>query len=73
MVTVYTTPACVQCKMTKSELARLGVEYREVKLQGNDEAIATVKEHGFLAAPVVNVGDTWWYGFRPDMLSQLAA
>lgn len=73
MVTVYTTPACVQCKMTKSELSKLGVEYREIDLHENEDAVAEVKRHGFLAAPVVNAGSEWWYGFRPDRLSMLVA
>ena len=73
MVTVYTTPSCVQCRMTKGELVKRGIEYREVSLLEDDEALALVKEHGFLAAPVVNVGEEWWSGFRPDKLSELAA
>lgn len=71
MVTVYTTPSCTQCKMTKRELDKLGVSYTEVNLQEDAEALALIKEKGFLAAPVVNAGEDWWSGFKPDKLAEL--
>lgn len=71
MVTVYTTPSCTQCKMTKRELDGLGVSYTEVNLLEDEEAMARIKEKGFLAAPVVNAGEDWWSGFKPDKLALL--
>lgn len=73
MVTLYTKPNCVQCNMTKKTLDQLGVAYESIDMMENEDALALVKEKGFLAAPVVNVGEQWWSGFRPDYLKELVA
>jgi len=72
MVTLYTLPACVQCDSTKRVLTRNSIEYREVDLSQDPEAMALVKELGYTAAPVVVIGDDHWSGFRPDKLSALS-
>lgn len=72
MVTVYTLPACVQCDSTKRVLTRNGVEYQEVDLSQDADALSMVRELGYSAAPVVMVGDEHWSGFRPDKLATLA-
>lgn len=71
MVTVYTLPACVQCDSTKRVLTRNGVEYQEVDLSQDADALSMVRELGYSAAPVVMVGDEHWSGFRPDKLATL--
>lgn len=75
-ITVYTTPSCRQCVMTKSWLDRAGATYDVVDLSADPQALTAVQELGYAAAPVVIVnddGDTrnekHWYGFRPDMLA----
>ena len=73
MVTVYTLPACVQCDSTKRVLTRNLVEYQEVDLSQDVDAMAMVKELGYTAAPVVVAGEEHWSGFRPDKLSALTA
>lgn len=72
MVTVYTLPACVQCDSTKRLLTKNEIEYREVDLSANPEALTMVKELGYTAAPVVVAGDDHWSGFRPDKLATLS-
>jgi glutaredoxin-like protein NrdH len=72
MVTLYTLPACVQCDSTKRVLTRNSIEYLEVDLSQDPEAMALVKELGYTAAPVVVIGDDHWSGFRPDKLSALS-
>lgn len=72
MVTVYTLPACVQCDSTKRVLTRNGVEYQEVDLSQDADALSMVRELGYTAAPVVMSGDDHWSGFRPDKLATLA-
>lgn len=72
MVTVYTLPACVQCDSTKRVLTRNNVEYQEVDLSQDPEALSMVRELGYSAAPVVMAGDDHWSGFRPDKLATLA-
>jgi glutaredoxin-like protein NrdH len=82
IVTVYTTPACSQCNLTKKWLddpkrGNLKGQYNVVDLSQDAEAYEAVKALGYAAAPVVIVGnqganndETHWYGFRPDMLTE---
>ncbi len=71
-VTVYTKPSCVQCNATYRALEARGVEYEVIDLSSDDSALATVKELGYLQAPVVVTDEGHWSGFRPDMIDALA-
>lgn len=71
MVTVYEKPDCVQCMMTKKKLTAMGIDYSTIDLVDDPDAMELVKSKGFLSAPVVNAGDEWWAGFRPDLLDEL--
>jgi glutaredoxin-like protein NrdH len=71
-VTVYTTPSCQQCEMTKKVLTRGNVEFDVVDLSANPEALEYVtKELGHTAAPVVQAGTQHWSGFRLGALDNL--
>ena len=75
VVRIYTKDRCVQCDMSKRLMKRLGIEYVEEDATdaGN---LAAFKELGFLAAPVVAVGesrDDMWSGFQPDRIKEIAA
>jgi glutaredoxin-like protein NrdH len=71
-VTVYTTPTCPQCEMTKKVLTRGNVEFEVVDLSVNSDAMAYVKEElGYAAAPVVVAGNQHWSGFRLGALETL--
>ena len=54
---VYSKPSCVQCTATYRALDKQGIEYEVFDVSTDDEALATVKELGYLAAPVVVAGD----------------
>lgn len=76
-ITVYSTPGCRQCKMTKDWLTTRGIPFRPVDLSESVEDMEAVKELGYGAAPVVLVNDDGdlknekhWYGFRPDLLEE---
>ena len=74
VVRIYTKDRCVQCDMSKRLMKRLGIEYVEEDATdaGN---LAAFKELGFLAAPVVAVGesrDDMWSGFQPDRIKEIA-
>lgn len=74
-VRVYTTPNCAQCMLTKRLMDTLGIAYA-IEDATQPEAIAALKEYGFLAAPVVVVGeagDDMWSGFKPDRIKEIAA
>lgn len=73
MVTVFVKPNCQPCKLTKRKLDEMGVEYETRDITEDGEALITVKNLGYLAAPVIltEIGDHWG-GFRPDLISALA-
>ena len=71
--TVYTKPSCVQCNATYRALDSQGIEYDIVDLSEDPAALETVKELGYLQAPVVVTDDEHWSGFRPDKISALAS
>lgn len=74
-VRVYTSPNCSQCTLTKRLMDRLGIAYVEEDAT-ESETLAALKEIGFLAAPVVVVGesgDDMWQGFRPERINEIAA
>lgn len=70
-ITVYTKSDCVQCDMTKRLMDREQIEYTEVSLEDDAQALETVKAMGYLAAPVVVAGDSHWSGFRPERIKGL--
>src|SRR5258708_25686689 len=39
---IYTTTSCGDCRMAKAVLDRAGVEYEEVNIDGDPQAVATV-------------------------------
>lgn len=70
---VYTKPQCGQCDMTKMLMDKLDVKYRAVDISQDAEALALVKEMGYMSAPVIVSGDDHWSGFRPDKIKNLSA
>ena len=73
-ITVYTKPACVQCRAVFRALDKAGIEYRKVDISIDAEAREYVMALGYLQAPVVYAGpDNHFSGFRPDRIRTLAA
>ena len=72
-ITLYTKPACMQCKATKRALDKAGLDYTVVDITMDDDARDYVMALGYLQAPVVTVGDEHWSGFRPDRIREIAA
>lgn len=72
-VTVYTKPSCAQCNATYRALDDRGIDYEVIDLSTDEQALATVKELGYLQAPVVITDDSHWSGFRPDKIAELTA
>lgn len=72
-VTVYTTPNCVQCESTKRMLTKNNVPYDVVDLSQDADAMAMVRDLGYVAAPVVIAGDRHWSGFRIEKIKNLIA
>lgn len=72
-ITVYTKPACVQCKATYRALDKEGIEYEVVDISQDPEARDYVMALGYLQAPVVVAGDDHWSGYRPDRIKSLVS
>lgn len=71
-ITVYSKPACVQCRATYKALDKVGLSYEIIDISADSEARDHVMALGYLQAPVVVAGDGHWSGFRPDRIKKLA-
>ncbi|WP_429971171.1 glutaredoxin-like protein NrdH [Fructilactobacillus sp. Tb1] len=73
-VTVYSKDGCIQCKLTKRELKRDGIEFKEINLdQVKDGNLIReqLKNQGFKATPIVKTEHETWTGFRPEKIKEL--
>ena len=71
-VTIYTTPSCVFCKMTKAFFQANGVNYEEKDVAEDLQAReAMVQKSGQLGVPVIDVGGEIVVGFDKEKLSDL--
>lgn len=71
-VTIYTTPSCAYCKMTKTFFKENKVEYQEKDVStdaaARDEMIAKSNQMG---VPVIDIDGQILIGFDKEGLSQL--
>ena len=67
-ISLYTTPNCPQCRISKKMLDEAKVEYEIIDLSQNAEAMEMVKNMGYVSAPVVIAGKSHWSGFRHGLL-----
>lgn len=71
-VTIYTTPECVYCKMTKEFFKENSVVYEEKDVSTNEKARdEMVEKSGQLGVPVIDVDGKIVVGFDKEMLSKL--
>jgi len=70
-ITVWSTPNCVQCMMTKKEMDRRGIVYEAMDLTEHPEQLEAFKEQGLLQAPIVTTDVKVWSGFRLDKIKSL--
>lgn len=71
-ITIYTTPACVYCKMTKEFFKEHNVSYTEKDVEG--DAVAReemVKKSGRMGVPVIDIDGEIIVGFDKERLSAL--
>ncbi|MBI2056165.1 MAG: glutathione S-transferase N-terminal domain-containing protein [Candidatus Sungbacteria bacterium] len=71
-VTIYTTPTCVYCKMTKVFFKENNVQYEEKDVSA-DRAAADemIKKSGQMGVPVIDVDGQILIGFDKEGLSRL--
>ncbi len=75
MLTIYSSPGCVQCQATYRALDGHGIVYKVVDVSQSPAALEYVRDElGYSQAPVVVVSDEdHWSGFRPDHIDRIAA
>lgn len=71
MVTVYSKHNCVQCEMTKEFLKQNKVEFEEVNIEENEEALELIKMHGFQGLPVVTRSESFDFAFSRFQIDKL--
>jgi glutaredoxin-like protein NrdH len=73
VITVYSKPACMACKMSATVLEKSDVVFDYINTEENDEARDFVEGLGYRTLPVVYVNEeVHWSGFRPERLKELA-
>lgn len=71
-LTIYTTPTCPGCKLTKDKLTQAGVQFLSVDLSEHPELVEEFKASGLLSAPIIETPDgTRTAGFRPDRIKAI--
>lgn len=71
-ITIYTTPTCVYCKMTKSFFKEHNIAYEERDVSSDAKAQEeAVNKSGQIAVPVIDIDGKVLVGFDKAKLSEL--
>lgn len=71
-VTIYTTPTCVYCKMTKEFFKEHNVQYIEKDVASDAAAREEMmRKSGQMGVPVIDIDGELVVGFDKDRLSEL--
>ena len=63
-VTIYSTPTCHFCQMTKDFLKEKGIEYTDYNVAGDmEKRQEMIQKSGQMGVPVIFVGDEMIIGF----------
>ena len=71
MITVYSKPNCVKCEFTKKYLTDKNVEFQEIDVFENAEALQMLRDEGRSEMPVVDINGERHSGFRPEILAKV--
>ena len=71
MIKVYSKPNCMACNFSKKYLEDRGVEFEEIDVFKNAEALAMLRDKGFAELPVVDVNGEFHTGFQPNILAKV--
>ena len=67
-LTIYTTPNCPSCRLTRDTLDRAGIAYTIVDLSQRPDLVEQMRSEGLLQAPILDDGTLRSAGFRPDRI-----
>ena len=72
-LTVYTTPNCPGCKMTRRQLDKAGVAYEAVDLSSRPDLVEQFRAEGLRQAPIIEMDGQRTAGFNPDRIKAIVA
>ena len=73
-LTVYTTPNCPGCKMTRRQLDKAGVAYEAVDLSSRPDLVDQFRAEGLRQAPIIETSDGQrTAGFNPSRIKAIVA
>ena len=70
-ITVYSKPNCVRCEMAKRYLQDKGVEFKEINVFEDAEALAMLRDEGYSEMPIVDINGERHTGFQPNVLAKV--
>lgn len=70
VITVYSKPNCMQCKMVKKWFTEHGIPFTTIDITDDEDSITQLKEFGFNTVPVTFIDDYSFAGFDVNGLRQ---
>lgn len=73
-ITLYKTPTCPYCKLTRDLLKELNVEWHEVDVSmDHAKAKEMIDKSGSMGVPVLEINGRIIVGFNPDLIKEAVA
>jgi glutaredoxin 3 len=63
MIKIYSTSVCGYCRRARELLDGLGVEYTELNVYEDNEAMAVMREMKYHTVPQISIDDVWIGGY----------
>ena len=70
-IIVYSKPNCNRCEFVKRYLTDKGIEFEEINVFEDTEALQMLLDEGRSELPVVDINGERHSGFRPDILAKV--
>ena len=71
-VTVYSTPTCPYCTISKNFFDSMGVKYKDIDVSADQvAAMEMVKKSGQMGVPVIEIDGKMIVGYQPAVFKQL--
>lgn len=64
-ITIYSTESCGMCVAAKNLIKKEGLDFEEVNLSKDKEAMAMMREKGVMAVPFIVINDVEIAGYKP--------
>jgi len=64
MIKIYSADMCEYCNQAKALMDSIGIEYTEIDIYQDSEAMAVMREMKFTTVPQISIDDVWIGGFN---------